>query len=245
MTSRRSRRVPARGPAGPQVRDFPDAQLVAVPRKYLHLVKDVSRSLVRSHYATLPAFGQRVALDSTTLKGWVNGGKPKHSDPEAGWSVKKNTHGKTEFTLGWKLHLLVDCESELPIAAEVSAGNINDSKSSYNLLGQARFTTGKFHPQYVMADKGYSGKPLYNLIKRQYRAQAIIDPNASHKKLVAEVAEMKKTAGWQALYKQRPAVERAYSRLKGQRSLNHITVRGLRKVTAHCYLSLIALQVTG
>ena len=32
------------------------------------------------------------------------------------------------------------------------------------------------------------------------------------------------------------------SRLKGQRSLNHITVRGLRKVTVHCYLSLIVLQ---
>ena len=46
-----------------------------------------------------------------------------------------------------------------------------------------------------------------------------------------------------SLYKQRQAAERAFSRLKGQRSLNHIRVRGLRKVTAHCYLSVIALQV--
>jgi len=205
-------------------------------------VKDVSRRLVCQHYATLPGFGQRVAMDSTTLKGWVSGGKPKPSDSQARWSVKKNTHGKTEFTLGWKLHLLVDCESELPISANVSAGNVHDAKRASNLLREARFTTKKFHPDYVMADKGYSGKPLYNLIKRQYRAQPIIDPNPSHKRLVAEVAEMQKTTGWKALYKQRPAVERTYSRLKGQRSLNHITVRGLRKVTAHCYLSLIVLQ---
>ena len=47
---------------------------------------------------------------------------------------------------------------------------------------------------------------------------------------------------WKALFSHRPAVERAFSRLKGQRSLNHITVRRRRKVTVHCYLSLIAMQ---
>ena len=51
-----------------------------------------------------------------------------------------------------------------------------------------------------------------------------------------------KTPEWKALLKQRTAVERVFSRLKGQRSLNHITVRGWRKVTVHCYLSLIAMQ---
>jgi len=35
-----------------------------------------------------------------------------------------------------------------------------------------------------------------------------------------------------------------FSRLKGQRSLNNIKVRGRMKVAAHCYLSLIALQAT-
>ena len=47
---------------------------------------------------------------------------------------------------------------------------------------------------------------------------------------------------WKALYAKRGAVERAFSRLKGQRSLNHIRVRRLRKVTVHCYLALIAMQ---
>jgi hypothetical protein len=39
-------------------------------------------------------------------------------------------------------------------------------------------------------------------------------------------------------------VERSFSRLKGQRFLNHIAVRRLRQVTAHCYLSLIAMQAS-
>jgi len=47
---------------------------------------------------------------------------------------------------------------------------------------------------------------------------------------------------WKALFRQRQAVEWAFSRLKGQRSLNRITVRRRMKVTTHCYLSLIAMQ---
>lgn len=211
-------------------------------RRYQHLVKDVSRRLVRRHYATLPGFGRRVALDSTTLKGWVNGGKARYSDLQAGWSVKNNTHGKTEFTLGWKLHLLVDCEYELPIAAHVSPGNTNDSVRASNVFSQARFTTGKFHPRYIMAGAGYSGTRLFQLIRRQYDATPIIQVNRSHRKKLAREYQAEQTPEWKALYKQRQAVERAFSRLKVQRALNKITVRGLAKVTVHCYLSIMVLQ---
>ena len=142
-------------------------------------LKGVSRALVREHYGELPAFGERVALDSTTLKGWVNGGKTMPSDPEAGWSVKKNSHGKTAYTLGWKLHLLVDCESELPIAAHVSAGNVNDFARASNVLSEARYSYSRFRPRYTMADAGYSGKKLFNLIRRQYHSEPVIQLNAS------------------------------------------------------------------
>jgi IS5 family transposase len=207
-------------------------------------LKDVSRSLVRDCYANLPGFGERVALDSTTLKGWVNGGKPVHSDREAQWSVKNGTNGKTEFVLGWKLHLLVDCEYELPIAANISPGNTHDVKRASNVLREARFTTrGKFRPEYVMADKGYSSKELRDLIHRQYSTIPVIDIPSNQKKALATFAEQLTLPEYAALKRQRTAVERAFSRLKGQRSLNRITTRGLRKVTVHCYLSLIAMQV--
>ena len=215
-------------------------------RKYLHLVKDVSRSLVRQHYATLPGFGKRVALDSSTLKAWSNGGKkPRYSDPEAGWSIKKGTQGHKEFTYGYKLHLLVDAEYELPISANVSAGNVHDQARASNLLSEARFgTKGRFRPDYVMADQGYSGSPLIRLIRQQYWSRPIIQVNKGHKRLLAELGEQQDTPEWKALYRQRQSVERAFSRLKGQRSLNDIRVRRLRKVTLHCYLSVISLQAS-
>jgi hypothetical protein len=100
------------------------------------------------------------------------------------------------------------------------------------------------HPRFLMADKGYSSKEFITLVYRQYRARAIVDVNKQHKKLLREIGEDMGTAEWKALYRQRTAVERAFSRLKGQRSLNSIRVRRLRKVTVHCYLSMIALQVS-
>ena len=209
--------------------------------KYLHLVKDVSRSLVRRCYSELPGFGERVAMDSSTLQAWSNGGKTPKADPEANWSVKKNTHGKTEFVYGYKLHLLADTEYELPIAANVSAGNVHDSQRASNLMSESRFTHAR-NPQYVMADPAYFSREFELLLHNQYCATPIILANKAHKKHAAQVAEEQVTVEFKALYSQRQAVERAFSRPKGQRSLNDIKVRRLRKVTLHCYLSLVAMQ---
>ena len=211
-------------------------------QRVLPRLKDVSRALVRECYASLPGFGRLVALDSTTLKGWSNGGKIPKADRHAGWSVKLGTQGVKEAVYGWKCHLLVDAEYELPIAANISAGNVHDQKRASNVLSEARFTYSKFRPRYLMADQGYSGAPLDHLIRRQYLATPIILQNRSHKKRKARAAQFESTPAFKALLKQRQSVERAFSRLKGQRSLNSITVRGRWKVTAHCYLSLIALQ---
>ncbi|MCH7654362.1 MAG: transposase [Chloroflexi bacterium] len=216
---------------------------LARDRMSLSMVKDVSRRLVRHHYETLPGFGERVALDSTTLKGWANGGKGKKVDPDAGWSVKRGTQGVKEYVFGYKLHLLVDCEYELPIAAHVSAGNVNDSVRASNVLSEARVAAPGFHPRALMADAGYSGAAFQVLLTRQYDIRRpVIDINKSHRRLLERLEGWYGSPEWKALYSQRQAVERAFSRLKGQRSLNHITVRRRRKVTVHCYLSLIAMQ---
>ena len=213
-------------------------------RKYQHLLKDVSRALVRRHYRDLPGFGQRVALDATVLKGWSNGGKQPKADTQAGWAVKQGTQGTKEYTYGWKLHLLADCESEMPIAANVSAGNVHDSKRASNVLSEARRTYSRFHPQFVMADKGYATKALFGLIRRQYGSQPVIDLRVNQTKMAVREGKQRSLPGFKALYLQRQAVERAFSRLKGQRSLNSITVRGRMKVTTHCYLALIAMQIS-
>lgn len=212
------------------------AKRFAVPR-----VKDVSRKLVRLCRDTIPGFSSKVAIDSTTLKGWSNPNRVKVSDKQAGWSVKKNSRGSLSYTYGWKLHLAVDTETELPISAKVTAGNINDSKVMSNVLSEARLSLPQFRPQFIIADAGYSSLSNLILAHRQYRAEPVIDINPGHKSLLKRTAGRRKQDWYQAIRKQRPAVERAFSRLK-HGSLDKITVRGRPKVTVHCYLAMIALQ---
>ena len=78
----------------------------------------------------------------------------------------------------------------------------------------------------------------------EYWAKPVIDLHPQHKRLRHRAGDFYQSTEWKAIYKQRLAVERAFSRLKGQRSLNRIAVRRRRKVTVHCYLSLIAMQAS-
>ena len=205
-------------------------------RKYLVLVKDVMRSLTRQCYNTLPDFGKSVAIDATDLKAWSNGGKTHKSDPDAGWVIKGDTQGKKKFVWGYKMHLMVDTKYELPIAAGITKGNTADISFASNLLSEARFTNGKFKPDYVICDAGYSGRELRNLIKRQYHSQPIIRSPKTHKKWIGE-----ETPDWQLIFNRRTSVERVFSRLKTQRRLNNITVRRRAKVIAHSLIPVIVI----
>lgn len=227
---------------------------LAKPRVCL-LVKNIMRSLTLRCYERLPNFGRSVAIDSTDIKAWSNAAKkgrrkprgmkrqkPRSgmvSDPDAGWVVKMNTDGNKKYVWGYKVHILADTAYELPLTVDVSAGNVADVKKATPLLGQARYTNSRFYPDYVICDAGYSSDQLRRVIKRQYRAEPVIDPNPAHKRAYART---KKNAAWSAVYGRRTAIERLNGRLKAHRKLNHVRVRGRHKVLLHALLSTIALQ---
>jgi len=206
-------------------------------------------------FDTYPDFGKSVAIDSTDIKAWSNGGKRgrKHnggkkrqkakvgkvSDPDAGWVVKRNTEGNKKYVWGYKVHILADTQYELPIAIDISAGNVHDINKATPLLAQARFTTKLFKPKYVICDAGYSDKKLRHVIRDQYWAKPIIDPNPRHKKAAART---KKTAEWKAIYNRRTSIERLNGRLKAHRGLNSVRVRGRFKVRIHSMLATIVCQ---
>ena len=200
------------------------------------LVRNIMRRLTRICYKAFPNFGKSVAIDSTDLKAWSNGGKERKTDPDAGWVVKGDTNGKRKFVWGYKLHLLVDTTHEIPIAANITKGNVNDVLHATPLLAQARLTHGKFHPDYIICDAGYSSERLRNLFRRQYHAQPIIKARKIDKAIANETPE------WQLVFNRRTAVERVFGRMKNHRRLNNITVRRKRKVTVHCLIPVIVTQ---
>ena len=150
---------------------------------------------MRENYRTLPGFGRIVAIDSTTLKGWTNGARATRSDPDAGWSVKGGSQGTKEYVLGYKLHLGVCAEYELPISANMSAGNVSDVTRASNVLRETRFTHRPFRPDWVLLDAGYSSGPLKSLIYRQYRARPMIRPKKNHPQMVKAWEWLKKQPG--------------------------------------------------
>jgi len=150
--------------------------------RHVFMVKNIMRELTRRLYKTLPDFGKSVAIDSTDIKAWANGAKKKTTDPTASWGAKLDTAGKKKFYFGYKLHLLVDTEYELPVAANVATASIHDVRVASRVLCEARGTYSKFHPEYVIADAGYSSDKFRRLIKRQYRGEPIIKVNKGHKK---------------------------------------------------------------
>ena len=200
------------------------------------LVKDIMRQLTRKCYEALPGFGKTVAIDSTDLKAWSNGGKRHKSDPDAGWIVKGDTNGKRKFVYGYKLHLLLDAATEIPMAANITRGNFADVNQATPLLGQARLTYGGFHPEHVLCDAAYSSGKLRKAIKRQYHAQPIIKSRKTDRSVADETPE------WQQVYDHRTAVERCFGRMKTQRRLNHVTVRRRRKVSVHSLIPVIVTQ---
>jgi transposase len=200
------------------------------------LVKGIMRKLTLKCYETLPQFGETVAIDSTDMKAWSNGTKERKTDPDAGWVIKLPTSGKAKFVWGYKLHLMVDAAHEIPIAANITRGSLHDIRQATALLHQARETYGKFHPEYVLCDAGYNSENLRKKIKKQFRSRAIIKSRKTDKSIANETPE------WKLLYDRRVAVERCFSRMKGHRRLNNVTVRGRRKVSVHSLIPVIVTQ---
>jgi len=98
------------------------------------------------------------AADATHLWAYAN---PEHkSDPDATWGHKTETYS----FYGYKVHLIVDTKSQLPVSIEVTPGNEADSSSLPSLVNQLK----KFHPYIetsaAMLDAGYDGHPSYKLL---------------------------------------------------------------------------------
>lgn len=153
------------------------------------LVKGIMRKLTHKCYETFPGFGNRVAIDSTDLKAWSNGGKTHKSDPDAGWIVKGGTDGRKKFVYGYKLHLLIDTALEIPIAANLTRGNLADVKQATPLMAQARKSCGFFNPEYVLCDAGYSSGLLRKALRKNYGAWPIIKSRKNDRWIAEETPE--------------------------------------------------------
>ncbi len=125
--------------------------------------------------------GANMAIDSTKLNSFEKP-KPKSKLKDDGkspnWGKKKDTDGNDIKWFGWKLHILADCKSELPLAIEITPASVNDSILAIPLLKKLKeFYSNTFNVKHCIMDSGYDIKENYDYIMNEFHAQPIIAYN--------------------------------------------------------------------
>ena len=121
----------------------------------------------------LPDFGKVVAIDCTSVPSYSNPDNEPVSDPVAGWIVREGSERK-QWEFGYRLHLIVDANWELPIAKEVTLAKDNEKVATLPMLWKTRENLPWFKPDAVIADKAYDIYDHYNAIVRDLGADPII-----------------------------------------------------------------------
>ncbi len=123
-------------------------------------IDEMFHELVDTLAALLPDFGRDLAVDAKAIQ--THG----PNDPDAAWGAKKTyltagANGKntkhTKWWFGYKMHLAVDANYELPVAFEVTKANVADTTRLMPMVEQIRDKHPELHArtETVSADKGY------------------------------------------------------------------------------------------
>jgi len=120
-----------------------------------------------------------VAIDSSKVEAYEKSVPRKHvvqDGQSADWGIKRDTNGNQVKWFGYKLHIVTDVLSGLPIAIKVTPANVHDSSVVVELLD---LCSPNIHAKadYYLMDSGYDDHDIYKLIRSTYHAQAIIPLN--------------------------------------------------------------------
>ncbi|GMA64860.1 hypothetical protein GCM10025859_53000 [Alicyclobacillus fastidiosus] len=118
-----------------------------------------------------------LAIDSTAIPAYEKK-QPKSRSQETGnanWGAKYDTFGNKLTWFGYKIHLAVDTQSELPVSLGVTPTHVYDGDMAIPLMKDiAENLDWRF--KFVMMDAGYDQVKNYETA-RSYGAQAIIALN--------------------------------------------------------------------
>jgi hypothetical protein len=196
-------------------------------------------ALVKRAYREGLIKGKYVAMDSSFVHTFSSRGELGSE----GWNTFKEGYG-------FKLHLLIDCETKFPIALCITNGLANDMTLAIPLLKKARYWLKGCG--YVLADKGYDWGDIVNWIVQKLKAKAGIPIRKMGRRgknytwegawrnfqLKAKGRTLKKS-----IYNKRGAVERVFSVLKRTYHLGKEETRGILNFAKNVYLTLICYML--
>ncbi len=205
---------------------------------------DIMNSLIKELLEGGIIKGETLALDATFIKAWSRrdpvDDSHGYSDPES----RVGRDGKT-YDLGYKAHVAVDVDSDMPVAVVVASANDNEKKHTEELLEKASRVVDGF--RVVVADTQYSSERVRGIIV-DHGAEPVIPFPSNHRRgeEVLRVDRFFRTSGSaveRRVYEVgRASVERVNSRLEFV-GLECLKLRGLRNVMVHVLLCIIVMLV--
>lgn len=154
------------------------------------LIDEIFESLATQCYELLPGFGKHLALDGKAINSYARRAseqqkKDGRRDLDADYGAKsykgKHKDGtlweKTISWLGYKLHLLVDTDYELPVAYELTPASHAEITQAHYLLSDLKTRRPQVLDtcQFFSADRGYDDSKLLTRLWDEHGIKPIID----------------------------------------------------------------------
>lgn len=215
--------------------------------------EDIFNELVRQAKELGAINGEKVATDATSVK--TNADPKKGSDKEANWGYDT----KDGIYYGYKAHICVDAEEELPTAVITTSAERHPSPLMLPLLEKTRSSGIDF--AYAIGDAGYDARENYNGVIEDFYAVPVIALNVRNYRGIGKGQRSllclardyrldppipRGSERWKNLYDLRPSSERVNSRLKELLNLNNHKFRGLEAVSTHvllCCSAMLAIAI--
>ena len=143
------------------------------------VLAEAIRKVVNTLPLLLADFGHQVAIDATDIEAWCNTARKELRDRDAEWGMRNfrtEPGGKRKMDpyYGFKLHLIVDANYELPIGWSVTPSNVNDCTQAIPVFEQAEEAHNWFAPEHFMADKGYDSTEIHKTLEGRYDCHPVI-----------------------------------------------------------------------
>ncbi len=160
--------------------------------QYESELQELFEQLVERLSEELPDFGKVLAIDGKAIPSHGKQGKPDAAkkpdgrrESDANFGVKSYAGKQKDGTLwkqvtswfGFKLHLVVDAEYELPVAFEVTQASVAEQPEAKVLIDhlEERQETVLERCEVFLGDKGYDTKELIESLWEDHGIKSVID----------------------------------------------------------------------
>ncbi len=136
---------------------------------------ECDRALVGLVAGKTDDFGNIVAIDATDIEAYSNQCRDPVSDPDARVGMRHNGNGdEMEFYFGYKLHLMVDAEQQIPIEWKLTPANANDGRQALPLFKAAKKGRNWLKPKFGLMDRGYDYVNICRDLEDKHKCHPII-----------------------------------------------------------------------